>query len=597
MLYKHMANKDKNKLHQNEYLVYNRKSTDDAENQKNSLAYQESENLKFAKKQNLTVANLTTPNFCTNGVISESHSGYKESDDFVINADGSIQYRIDRPKFSKLIGILNNHEIRGVIFLCWDRASRNKQDDVLIKKLIKLGCDIRFSQAQYDKTSSGDLHMDIDGMFSSHYSRVISEKVKNASVKLRAEGRCLFFSPIGFLDEGSDNKTLDPVRAPIVKRIFELYATGDYSFRELAKWANTQGLTTKPVRRKRTQDQILSNVAPDIIPKTSQPVSHKSIENILKNPFYIGKNRTKDGYVDATSHHPLIDMGLYNKVQEVLKSKNVSVYYFDKKFSTFRGIVRCSCGRAFSSYEQKGIIYYRTRCASGCDNPNKNLKESDIHKVVQLLMDQIYFSDDELKEIQEQAHTGLDNISQKRDKALQDLYIQQKRVFADLDYITKNRITLLRTSSMSIEQVKSEEDRLGTELNTITSKINIYGETAQEMIAFVMTFSELVKNASLHYKFALDSERRELVSAMFTELVFKNGKLEKYTAKEGFEALLNRAVLSGSATRARTWDILLNREALYRLSYRRMFAFFLRIFILAKNTGKANNRCKRAVVV
>jgi hypothetical protein len=28
-----------------------------------------------------------------------------------------------------------------------------------------------------------------------------------------------------------------------------------------------------------------------------------------------------------------------------------------------------------------------------------------------------------------------------------------------------------------------------------------------------------------------------------------------------------------------------------------MFAFFLRIFILAKNTGKANNRCKRAVVV
>ncbi len=30
----------------------------------------------------------------------------------------------------------------------------------------------------------------------------------------------------------------------------------------------------------------------------------------------------------------------------------------------------------------------------------------------------------------------------------------------------------------------------------------------------------------------------------------------------------------GSATRARTWDILLNREALYRLSYRGMLPHF-----------------------
>ncbi len=453
---------------------------------------------------------------------------------------------MDRPKFSTLVGMLNRKEIKGVIFLCWDRASRNKQDDVLIKKLIKLGCDIKFSQAQYDNTSAGDLHMDVDGMFSSHYSRVISEKVKNASVKLRAEGRCLYFSPIGYLDEGSDNKTLDPVRAPIVKRIFELYATGDYSFRELAKWANEQGLTTKPVRKKRTRDQILSNMPPDTIPKTSQPVTHKTIENILNNPFYIAKNKTGDRYIDATSHSPLIDVGLYNQVQEVLKSKCVSVYYFDKKFSTYRGIARCSCGRAYSAYEQKGIIYYRTRCAPSCDNPNKNLKEEDIHTAVQSLMDKIYFSDDELREIEREAHTGLEHISQKRNKELEDLYTQQKRVFADLDYITKNRITLLRTSSMSIEQVKGEETRLSAELNGITGKIQIYGETAQEMIKYVMTFSELIKNASLHYKYALDSEKRQLTSDMFTELVFKNGKLEKYTAREGFDALLHRPVSSGS---------------------------------------------------
>jgi len=95
--------------------------------------------------------------------------------------------------------------------------------------------------------------MDIDGMFAAHYSRVISEKVKNAQRKLRIEGRCLYFTPIGYLDKGSDNKPLDPERAPIVKRVFELYSTGDWSFAQLGKWAAKQGLTTKPVRRKRTK--------------------------------------------------------------------------------------------------------------------------------------------------------------------------------------------------------------------------------------------------------------------------------------------------------------------------------------------------------
>lgn len=211
-----------------------------------------------------------------------------------------------------------------------------------------------------------------------------------------------------------------------------------------------------------------------------------------------------------------------------------------------------SCGRAFSAYEQKGIIYYRTRCTPECDNKNKNLKEKDVHKVVQSLFGKIYFSEPELKEIQEEAHIGLDHISKKRNKELDDLNTQQKKIFDDLDYLTKNRITLLRTSSMTIEQVKGEEDRLTADLNAITGRINIYGETAQEMLKYVIMFSELVKGACLYYENALDSEKRDIVSSIFTELVFKDGKLEKYSAKEGFDALLNRPVKFGARDGGRT---------------------------------------------
>lgn len=159
---------------------------------------------------------------------------------------------------------------------------------------------------------------------------------------------------------------------------------------------------------------------------------------------------------------------------------------------------------------------------------------------------------------------SLDNITVKRNKALDDLYTQQKRVFADLDYLTKNKITLLRTNSMSIESLKSDEDKLTAEMNAINLQIAIYGETAQEMLRYVLTFSELVKNAALYYGFALDSEKRELATEVFTELIFHDGKLAAYKAKDGFDALLKRAVLSGSGSRDRTYDQSLNRRLLYR---------------------------------
>ena len=65
-------------------------------------------------------------------------------------------------------------------------------------------------------------------------------------------------------------------------------------------------------------------------------------------------------------------------------------------------------------------------------------------------------------------------------------------------------------------------------------------ESAEAMLDYVISFSELVKNAYLYYKHALDSEKQELASNVFSELVIYNRKLRSYKAKEGFEALLNR---------------------------------------------------------
>jgi site-specific DNA recombinase len=547
------------------YLIYNRKSTDDAENQKNSLAYQRLRNIEFAQREHLPIASsLSIAGFCENGIIDESHSAFKEGEDFEIGEDGTVKYQVLRPKFIGVASLMHNKAIKGVVILCWDRLSRNKHDDLLIQKLIKEGADIRFTETQYQKGSAGDLHMGIAGMFSAHYSSNISEKVKNAQKKLHDEGRCTYATPIGYLDCGSDNKPLDPIRAPLVKRIFELYATGEWSHMQLSKWAQEQGLTKKPARKKRTKIERLNNVELASIPKIARPVDHKTIEYILSNPFYIGQIKVDNKYQKSNAHQALIDTATFNKVQSVLSSRTKSVHYVDKPFFAYRALLNCSCGRSYSPYPQKGHVYYRSRCKNSCENVDPNLSEADIDKAVQKLLDSIYLNDEELNEIEVKAKIELGKLNQNRDKKLDDLQNRQRNFLADIDYLTTNKITLLRTGSMSIEYVAAELENLETNLATIQTEIKIYTESASDMLKFVISFSQLIKNAGLYFQFALDSEKREIVSSIFTELTFDDKKIVKYKAKEGFDWLLTRNRVSGSAGRDRTYDQLVNSEPLYR---------------------------------
>ncbi len=522
------------------FIIYTRKSTDDAENQKNSIAYQKLEIQRYCEHAQINVALFSIPGFCTDGIIEEHHSGFKQDDDFESKEDGTITYKISRPKFLALVNLLRQKKLKGVICLCWDRLSRNEGDDVLIKKLMSQGVDIRFVQANYDDTSSGALHMDIDGMFSRHYSRVISEKVKTSYKKLLLEGKCIYTAPIGYLNSGSDNKPFDPERAPIVKRICELYATDEWSFTSLAKWANKNGLTTKPYRRNRTRQEKLNGVQVEEIPKASRPVTEKTIENILNNPFYIGKLIHKGQLIDSQVHQPLIDVSLFYKIHSMLKARTRTVHYPELSFFTYRGLLKCgACQRAYSPYQQKGISYYRCQCKDDCTNAIKNINDKSITDKIIEILDRIHFTDAELAIIERESLEALSNLSEKRNKELADLHRQQRKAIDDLDYLVTDKLSLLRTGIFTPNQILDEEGRLSIKLEEINSKIKAYSESAKSMLDYVITFSELVKNASKYFKYALDSEKRELVIQAFSELYIENGVV-KYIAKYGYDALLKR---------------------------------------------------------
>src|SRR5262249_22105503 len=147
--------------------------------------------------------------------------------------------------------------------------------------------------AQYDKTSAGELHVDIDSMFAEHHSRVTREKVSLTIRNARSRGLWTNKAPVGYLNQGSmDNKPKDPTRAPIILRLAELADTGEWSLADLARWAVEHGFTMPPVRRRRTREEMLLEEEDDVrveIEAISRLPTFNTIHQILTNRFYTGK--------------------------------------------------------------------------------------------------------------------------------------------------------------------------------------------------------------------------------------------------------------------------------------------------------------------
>ena len=540
--------------HQSQYLIYCRKSTDDTENQKNTLDHQERECLAFAERTRLHVAPITLEGFCVDGIIRESHSGFKEDSDLSFTKSGEVKYRITRPKFNQLIQFLNNGCFAGIVCVSWDRLSRNKTDNAIITKLIRKGSDIQFVTATYDDSSAGALHMDIDGMFAQHHSRVTKEKVTNAMHKLRDDGIVVYKAPLGYQNTGKKyqdvrstaHKPFDPVRAPIVREVFAKYASGDWSMSDLAVWANAQGLTNFPKRRPRTKAEILSEAEPDIHP-VSAPITTNNIHYILQNPFYTGLMQNSAGaWIPSKSHEALIDHQLFDQVQQVKEAKQVSFRYHETLDHALRGFVRCTqCHRVYTPYMKKDIQYFGARCAPGCPNTKKSCNLQYIETELGKLLPEPFLEPEELEELDQNTDTRLAYLEAKLDWEREQSERQKRKIAEDLSYLRRNRLDLLKSGVYTPESYVAEEQRLLSDQSTPQQEDCISQAALRETIKDVTRLSELLKHLVLYYEEANSPEKEAIMRCLFSELTMDENSFA-HSLKNEFRALKKGCVVSGA---------------------------------------------------
>ena len=250
--------------------------------------------------------------------------------------DGYSGTNFDRPGVRQLLDDAKSGKIN--LILCKDlsRFGRNYIEVGQYIDYIFPSFNIRFIALSdnvdtLDRNSTAMDLMPIMNLFNEWHAANTSKKVRSVLAQNAKEGKYIAsFAAYGYL-KGDDEKhtpIIDEPAAKVVRRIFELRATG-ITPTQIAKILNAEGIPIPSDYRAQRLGK------PNPYKNTFHYWSHVAVRNILGNPIYIGhlaqqkfttvsfKNhksvrRGKDEWVIAeNTHEPIISQELWDKCQEV----------------------------------------------------------------------------------------------------------------------------------------------------------------------------------------------------------------------------------------------------------------------------------------
>jgi DNA invertase Pin-like site-specific DNA recombinase len=260
-----------------------------------------------------------------------------------------------RPIFNQVVRDLKAGQADGLIVHKIDRSARNFRDWAIVGDLADSGVQIHFATESLDfQSRGGRLTADIQAVIASDYIRNLREEALKGIRGRLKQGLLPGRAPIGYLDRGGGKpKIPDPAKAPLVREMFDLYATGNHGIRSLHELMRLRGLKNLK----------------------GGEVTRHGIETILNNPFYCGIIRIKrTGETYAGCHEPLIKASLFDRVQDIKSGKCGKKT--TRHMHTYRGLFKCAhCAFAMIPERQKGRVYYRCHTP---DCPTKGIREDAI---------------------------------------------------------------------------------------------------------------------------------------------------------------------------------------------------------------------------
>ena len=266
-----------------------------------------------------------------------------------------------------------------------DRLYRNLKDWVMIDELdaeihlVKEGAVLSRESRSSEKFMHG-----IKVLMAKNYIDNLSEEVRKGMLEKAEQGLWPSAAPFGYLNVvGPDGKkiiVINPDQGPIITRLFEWYATGNYSLKEIGAMARSAGLVYR---------------------KSQCAVPVSTVHKILRSRLYTGQFEWL-GKIYHGNHQPLISFDLWQCAQDILDGRNNTRHPKTgggvREFA-FTGLISCGhCGCVLTAEIKKGkyIYYHCTGFKGKC--PERFVREEVLEEKFAGLLSRLQF-DDEIYEL------------------------------------------------------------------------------------------------------------------------------------------------------------------------------------------------------
>ena len=249
-----------------------------------------------------------------------------------------------------------------------DRVCRNMRDAVRLQELEdQCGVQLAFVDNQFGPGAAGALSFNVMAAVAQYYSdNLRAEVLKGMDEKVR-QGWPTGLAPYGYMnvDDRDEPVVPHPEKSKTVVRLFDLYATGNHTFKSLAVTLQREGHVYRP----------------------SQPrFTATTISYILNNRFYVGELH-RNSQVHRGQYRLLIERSCFEACQDLLKGKNRRTG--NPGIMLSGGILRCACcgfamtgeqiRRRLRDGSRNTHVYYK--CANNHppeDHPRIRWREADV---------------------------------------------------------------------------------------------------------------------------------------------------------------------------------------------------------------------------
>jgi DNA invertase Pin-like site-specific DNA recombinase len=450
-----MTNTNNKENQTRKFFIYARKSTDTEDRQVRSIGDQISELQELAKKENLEVVDI----------IVEKQTAKKPG----------------RLMFADMLKRIEAGEATGILAWHPDRLARNSVDGGQIIYLVDTGViqELKFPTFWFDPTPQGKFMLSIAFGQSKYYVDNLSENIKRGHRQKLKQGLWPQMAPLGYLNDKQTKQIyLDKEKAPLIKKTFEAYATGNLTLKNLRKIINGLGL----------------------LGRRGGVLSISNFQYLLQNPFYYGIIRYNGEFYEG-KHEPIITKKLFDEVQEVMARKSKPQKVDKMKFFLYRGFFKCGeCGFTITADKkikpsEKSYTYYYCTKKNPHHECSQNVftREEKISSQIKTEIQKVSLSDDcadwMLNELEKEQKTEAQSSSFFAQKTKEEI--------SKLDDKLEKLMNAYLESVLNIREYQEAKNKLINQKQVLKDKLNAFEQKSNNRFELAVQFVKDSKQAKI----------------------------------------------------------------------------------------------------